>query len=119
MPMKIDAQMSDDLTLSLIGERLAEIRLRKNMSQRQLAEQAGLSVPTIQRLETGVAATQLSGFIRVCRVLGLIERLDLLLPEQTPSPIAMLKLQGRRRKRASTSKSAPTESQKWTWGGSS
>ncbi len=75
-----------------MGERLAKIRLDRNLTQAQLATQAGVSKRTVERLEAGAVATQLSGFIRVCRVLDLIERFDLLVPEPVPSPVAQLKL---------------------------
>jgi hypothetical protein len=58
----------------------------------------------------------LSGFIRVCRVLDLIERLDLLIPEPVPSPVAQLKLRGKKRQRASTAKPASPPIKKWQWG---
>jgi hypothetical protein len=73
----------------------------------------------VERLESGAVATQLSGFIRVCRALNLIERFDLLIPEAAPSPIAQLKLQGRKRRRASTTKAATkavkSSTAKWSW----
>ena len=87
--MKIDAQLTDDALLQLIGERLAAVRLARNLTQHQLAEQAGLGVRTVQRLETGASATQLSGFLRVCRVLGLDEQLESLIPLPKPSPMAL------------------------------
>lgn len=108
--------MSDERLLQLIGERLAQLRLAKNLTQEQLAEQAGLGLRTVQRLESGEAATQLSGFVRVCRALGLLERLDALIPEQAISPIAQLKLQGKKRRRASGRKTAASEPKKWKWG---
>jgi transcriptional regulator with XRE-family HTH domain len=74
-------QLSDDSLLKLIGERLAGLRLAKNLTQSQLAEQAGLGLRTVQRLELGAAATQLAGFVRICRVLELLERLDAFIPE--------------------------------------
>ena len=115
--MKIAPKITDEALLKLIGERLARLRLAKNLTQEQLAEQAGLGLRTVQRLELGAAATQLSGFVRVCRVLGLVERFDALIPEETASPIAQLKLQGRQRQRASGRKAAATgEPKKWTWG---
>jgi transcriptional regulator with XRE-family HTH domain len=80
-----------------------------------LATEAGVSKSTVQRLELGVAATQLSGFIRVCRVLGVLERLDTLVPEPVPSPVAQLKMAGRKRQRAST-KPAKLLAKKWQWG---
>lgn len=114
--MSIQPGITDDALLQLIGERLAQLRLAKNLTQKQLADQAGLSLRTVQRLERGQAATQLSGFVRMCRVLGLIERFDALLPEQTVSPIAQLKLQGRQRKRATGRKISDGTPGKWTWG---
>ena len=120
--MKSDKQITDEALLGMFGERLARLRLSRNLTQAQLAEQAGLGVRTVQRLELGAAATQLSGFLRVCRVLGLVERLDALIPEVTASPIARLKLQGRERRRASGRKTPATAAgagKKWTWGGAS
>jgi transcriptional regulator with XRE-family HTH domain len=119
--MKIASSITDDALLKVIGERLARLRLTKNLTQEQLAEQAGLGVRTVQRLELGAAATQLSGFVRVCRVLGLVERFDALIPEEAASPIAQLKLQGRKRQRATGRKAAAAASgpKKWTWGESS
>ena len=113
--MKIEKQMTDEVLLRLIGERLAGIRLARNLTQEQLAEQAGLGLRTVQRMELGTAATQLSGFVRVCRVLGLVEHLEVLLPEPAPSPMAQLKLLGWKRRRA-TGKKAESGKKKWTWG---
>ena len=113
--MKIDPHISDAALLKLIGERLARLRLARNLTQEQLAQQAGLGLRTVQRLELGLAATQLSGFVRVCRVLGLVEGFDTLIPEPVPSPLAQLKLRGRQRKRASTVKAAKPAG-KWQWG---
>jgi transcriptional regulator with XRE-family HTH domain len=113
--MKIDEKMTDEVLLRLIGERLAGLRLARNLTQQQLAEQAGLGVRTVQRLESGAAATQLSGFVRVCRVLGLVEQLDTFIPEPAVSPMAQLKLQGRKRQRATGRKAASGKPKKWTW----
>ena len=114
--MKIDSQLTDDALLALIGERLAALRLARNLTQQQLAQEAGLGLRTVQRLELGLAATQLSGFVRVCRVLGLIERFDLLIPEQAASPMQQLKLQGRKRQRATRKRTRPAVSKTWEWG---
>jgi transcriptional regulator with XRE-family HTH domain len=115
--MKITKQITDEVILGELGGRLAKIRLDRNLTQAQLATQAGVSKRTVERLETGAVATQLSGFIRVCRVLDVIERFDLLVPEPVPSPVAQLKLDGKRRQRASTTKPAKLSTQKWEWGG--
>ena len=114
--MKITQNLTDESLLNLIGERLARLRLMKNLTQQQLAEQAGLGLRTVQRLELGAAATQLSGFIRVCRVLGLVENLETFIPQPAVSPMAQLKQAGRKRQRATGKKTAPGGSKKWTWG---
>lgn len=111
--MKIESKLTDEVLLGLLGERLAGLRLAKGLTQEQLAEQAGLGVRTVQRLEKGAVATQLSGFLRVCRVLGLVERFEALVPEEAPSPMEQLRekgrMQGGKRQRASGKKMTATK----------
>ena len=113
--MKIESYITDEALLKRLGERLARLRLTRNLTQQQLAEQAGLGVRTVQRLELGAAATQLSGFTRVCRVLGLLERFETLVPGEVASPMEQLKRQERKRQRA-TGKKAAGKPKNWTWG---
>ena len=113
--MKIAKQATDAAVLTEIGQRIARVRLERNLTQVQLAEQAGVSKSTVQRLESGDVSPQLSGFIRVCRVLDLIERFDLLVPEPMPSPVEQLKLGGKRRKRASKARVRKASQIKWQW----
>jgi transcriptional regulator with XRE-family HTH domain len=114
--MMITKQATDEAVLNELGERLARIRLDRNFTQAQLATQAGVSKRTVERLEAGTVGTQLSGFIRVCRALDVIERFDLLVPEPVPSPVEQLKMAGRKRQRASTAKPAKPSDKKWQWG---
>lgn len=106
--MKITKEGTDAVILGELGARLAQVRLGKNLTQAQLAERAGVSKRTVERLETGGAAPQLSGFIRICRGLDLLERLELLVPEPVASPMAQLKLGGKQRRRASATVASAT-----------
>ena len=117
--MKISQGLTDEAILEVLGERLMRTRIERNLTQADLAEQAGVSKRTVERLESGAVATQLSGFLRVCRTLGLLERFEQLLPEATPSPMEQLRQQGRKRQRATGRKASPTHEKKWTWGESS
>lgn len=117
--MKDRRYISESVELQELGSRLAAQRLTLNLTQAQLAEQAGVSKRTLERLESGAVSTQLSAFLRVCRVLGLHDRLELLVPEPESSPIAQLKLKGRTRKRASGSAETAgvheSKSKRWVW----
>ncbi len=114
--MKINKEATDAAILAEIGWRLARLRLEKNLTQVQLADQAGVSKSTVQRLESGDVSPRLSGFIRVCRVLDLVGQLDRLVPEPVPGPVEQLKLSGRRRQRASKAGVVKASPQKWQWG---
>jgi transcriptional regulator with XRE-family HTH domain len=113
--MRIIADLADQTVLEELGERLARARLEQDLTQAALAEKAGVSKRTVERLESGEVATQLSGLVRVCRALGLLERFDALLPEAVPGPMARLKHKGRERQRAKSKKVAAAP-KKWTWG---
>jgi len=113
--MKITAQMTDPAILHELGERLARARVDQNLTQAALAEEAGVSKRTLERLESGEAATQLSSFLRICRALGMLERFEVLFPESTPGPMEQLKRKGKQRQRAS-GKPKPTKPKTWTWG---
>jgi transcriptional regulator with XRE-family HTH domain len=115
--MKISKGLTDQAILREMGARLAAARLARNLTQAMLAEQAGVSKRTVERLESGEVAARLSGLVRVCRVLDLLDRLENLVPTPSASPVEQLKLAGRRRQRASgrraaAKKTTPT----WTWG---
>jgi len=115
--MKLSNIHSDEAILHELGTRLAALRLAHNLTQAALAHEAGISKRTVERLESGEVAARLSGLVRVCRVLGLIDRLDALVPAAAPGPVEQLKLAGRERKRASKPRhAAAAKPRKWTWG---
>lgn len=110
--------VSDDVLMAELGKRLARYRLNKNMTQAQLAEEAGVSKLTVLRLENG-QGTQTDNLFRIIRSLGLLENMDAFVPKPAASPIEQLKLQGKVRKRASTSqteKATENPDDAWSWG---
>lgn len=116
--MKIADQVVDAQILLELGERLARVRLERNLKQADLAARAGISKRTLERMEAG-GPTELANLIRVCRALGLVARFESLIPEPVPSPVAQLKLRGRQRKRAASPRSEQTKASeppvKWQW----
>lgn len=110
---------SDAALLARIAPRLEKYRLRRNRTQAQLAEEAGISKRTLERIEAG-QPVQLVSFLRLCRALDLLDGLDLLVPEPAPSPLQLAELRGRERRRATPSSQGdelaePTPAP-WTWG---
>ena len=102
--MQIDPQLTDAAVLEELGRRLKRTRLQRNLTQRGLAEEAGVSLATIRNLEDG-KPSQLVTLIRALRVLGLLGGLERAVPEPPPSPIEELRLRGRERQRASSPRS--------------
>lgn len=113
--MKIQETLPDGDILTEIGARLAHRRLDMQLSQNQLANQAGLSKRTVERIEAG-ESTQLLSLVRVLRVLNLLDNFDQLLPEIGPRPLDLLNLHGQTRKRVSPTRKKETPKPKWQWG---
>ena len=110
--------MTDDAVLEELGRRLERRRIDFGLTQAKLAEQAGVSKRTIERMEAG-AATQTRNLIRILRILDLLQGLDQLIPETGPSPMDLLKLKGKERKRASSSSAVKQFGKTWSWGNDS
>ena len=73
------------------------------IKQQDLAKESGVGISTITKIESGQSVA-FSLLISVMRTLGLLENLDLLVPEQKPSPMELLKTQGKQVKRVRTKK---------------
>lgn len=112
--MKIDGLFTDEAILAELGGRLAQRRLELQLTQEMLAEQAGVSKRTVERIEAGATA-QMSTLIRVLRVLELLDRLETLVPEAGPRPMDLVRLKGKARQRAS-GKRQTAHAGPWQWG---
>jgi transcriptional regulator with XRE-family HTH domain len=112
--MRIEGSISETAILEELGERLLRHRLNQNLTQKELADEAGTGVNTVYRLEQG-QSTQLSNLIRILRALGLVSNLDVLVPESPPSPIEQAKLNKKQRKRASHRRKDESPSINWKW----
>lgn len=115
--MDISTETTDAAVLRELGARLRRTRLERNVSQIDLAEEAGVGRVTLQRLEEG-RSTSLVNLIRILRALDLSQGLDRLVPQPSPSPIDELRREGRRRQRASSPRDrGPAEPPApWKWG---
>lgn len=108
--MNIAESASDEAILGEIGRRIARRRLDLSVTQAELAERAGVSKRTLERIEAGSSA-QMSSLIRIFRVLDLLPGLERLMPEAGPGPGPMERLiqKGKIRQRASSRKHSESE----------
>lgn len=67
--------------LAALGERLRLARKRRTISTVLMAERAGISRDTLNRVENGDPAVSLGTYLRILRVLGLEGDVDLLASE--------------------------------------
>jgi transcriptional regulator with XRE-family HTH domain len=120
--MHLQEATTDKAVLAELGRRLERHRLERNWTQAETAAEAGIGQATVQRAERG-QSVQMTSMIKLMRTLGLLEGLDLAIPESIDLPIAQLdrrqrnvrrRARGRHRGRAEGPSQPGAES--WRWG---
>lgn len=81
--------VSNDWEVQL-GQQLRSLRLRRNIDQRQLAQQAGVALNAVKNLEAGRGAT-VTSLVKVLRALDRADWLHALAPTVSISPMQMLR----------------------------
>lgn len=99
--------LTDSAIEAEIGARLKALRLRRNTTQQDLADAAGLSVTAIKGLESGRG--RLASLIAVLRALSALDQLDQFIAEITVSPLQLARRQGKQRERASGRRNRQTD----------
>lgn len=97
-----------------LGRRLAAQRLNRNLTQRQLADAAAVSINTLRRLEAGDNVS-LDTLIRVMEALDLGDRLEALAPPADVRPVDRVRMAAARERRRATGDGA-AKATPWTWG---
>jgi len=109
--------LSDAEITNKISAKLKEIRLKQNISRQEMADNSGVSVSSIARMEDGEIKS-FESFMRIMRSLGKIEIFMPMLEEEEISPNEYFKTaqsaKTKQRKRASKKKSNnEMEDSKW------
>lgn len=113
MPYSIDfSTATSDQIAKALCQRLEQIRLSRNITQKNLADEAGVSVRTIRNLENGEGVS-LDTALRVMIALGVQQALESLLPDPAIRPVERVESGRSERKRASSQKTY--EKKAWTW----
>jgi transcriptional regulator with XRE-family HTH domain len=75
---------------SELGRRLQRLRLSRNLDQRTAAEKAGIARAALQNLEAG-RGSSVKTLLRTLKALNFLEGIEMLAPEPTVNPLALLK----------------------------
>lgn len=115
--MIITDYLNDESVLKELGQRLSQLRLNRNLTQESVAKEAGITRPTIVRLENGLP-TDFISLIRVLRALGLMNNIDALVPPQSTSPIEIARMEQKKKQRRRARKPTKFRSEEtvWKWG---
>ncbi len=95
--MKITKITPENDILKELAERLAKIRKAQGYSQTELANEAGIGVATLRRIESGQDC-QMASWLKLLKALHMASAIDTLLPETFNSPMVEA-LAGKSRKR--------------------
>ena len=110
--------VSDRALLKVIGQKVKQLRLGANMSQKALAERCGLSDFSISQIENGKNTSVLS-LLMVLRALNALNMLYRFFEEEPMSPIAYAEAMRKNRKpqriRKITNHQSPITNQKSEW----
>ena len=109
--------MSPEAISQEVGQKLKRLRLSRNITQAELARDAGISVSTLARLEVGDNPT-LDSLVRVLISLGIQQNVGLLIPDARVSPVERVRTKGAERQRSRSSKK-PKKIVQWKWSGES
>ncbi len=104
--------VGDEQILLRMASGVRRSRVRARLTQALLARQAGVSKRTVERLEAG-NSIQLAHWLRVLRVLDLLNPLLAIWPNDEPSPLQLLRAKTNEPQRVRSSNESES---KWTWG---
>ena len=114
--MEINHTIPDYAIIKELGQRLQQIRVAKGMTQKMLSENAGVSLSTITRFESG-KSIQIDSLISLMRTLDILSDLNVFIPQQDIHPMEILREKNRKpRKRASAKRAEQENGSKWKWG---
>jgi transcriptional regulator with XRE-family HTH domain len=80
---------------ALLGEKLRRLRRTRGLDQRATAERAGISEKALRNLEGGHGST-VETLLRTLKALDALDGLEMLVPEATVNPLALLPRRVRR-----------------------
>lgn len=110
--MKIVGNESEQVILKELGTRIKQHRISLNITQNELADKCGISVSTASRIENGEDSI-FSNYIKILNAIGLLQNVDMLIPEPQPDFKAIFENKSARQRVKSKSSNKKSN---WVWG---
>jgi len=110
--MRITGYESEKTILKELGNRIKQHRISLNSTQAELAEKCGISTSTEVRIENG-DDSKISNIIKIMTALGIVENIDILIPEEQLDYKAIFEEKPVKRRVRSSRKREKTV---WVWG---
>jgi transcriptional regulator with XRE-family HTH domain len=90
MPNKVKSfKTPHELQIDL-GQRIRRLRLQRNLDQRTTAEKAGIAEKSLRNLEAG-RGSSVETLLRTLKALESLDGIEMLAPEPSVNPLALLK----------------------------
>ncbi|MBR5970890.1 MAG: helix-turn-helix domain-containing protein [Lachnospiraceae bacterium] len=111
--MRITGQENNRMILEELGSRIRDLRIAMSLTQKDMASKAGISLRTVERMESG-ENVGVECILNVMRVCMLLPSLEVLIPMTEITPVMRLR-QEKKRKRV-TARAKEQTSREWKWG---
>ncbi len=112
--MRLYGTENNQTILMELGRRIQDTRIAASLTQKELAERAGISLSTLVRLESG-ESVRFEYVLNTLRALILLSNIDLLVQEQEIRPSDLLDY-GKKRKRVRIASKENPLRKPWKWG---
>ena len=110
--MKLYGSENNMFIIKEIGTRIRDARVAMPLTRKELSEKSGVSLSTIERIESG-SSISFDNMLSIFRVLHMLSNVDALVPEFEMSPVDIAKGKSKR-KRATSQKGKKKVD--WIWG---
>lgn len=112
--MRITGIENNQRIMVELGERLKDNRILMPLTQKEMAERAGVSLRTVERIENG-ENVKIENILNYLRALNIIQNLEVVIPEQKVMPTDIHD-NGKKRSRATSAKKQKESNNEWKWG---
>lgn len=109
--------LAEPMIMIKIGEKLKKARLKQNITQMSLAEESGISLSTLKKIESGEISS-FDALLRLLRTLGLLDVFQPLIEEEQLSPSEYYELVnsvGRKARKRTCGKISSNKNQESEW----